>query len=91
VTLDELERDGRVIFRYSTPDGEVTDAANPNGSLHSIAGITNRAGNVLGMMPHPERASDALLGLRDGLLIFKSLVHAVAGRALPKLETAAHR
>jgi phosphoribosylformylglycinamidine synthase len=90
-TLDGLERNGQVVFRYATPEGEVTDAANPNGSLRNIAGITNRAGNVLGMMPHPERASDALLGSRDGLLIFQSLVHAVAGRALHKVEAAARR
>jgi phosphoribosylformylglycinamidine synthase len=91
-TLDELERSGQVVFRYSTPTGAITDAANPNGSLRNIAGITNRAGNVLGMMPHPERASDALLGSQDGLLIFQSLVHAVAsGRTLPKIEVAARR
>ena len=99
-TLDELERNGQVVFRYSTPDGAITDAANPNGSLHNIAGITNRAGNVLGMMPHPERASDTLLGSRDGLFIFQSLVHAgvhsavhavSAGPASPKVEAAARR
>ena len=91
-TLEELERNRQVVFRYATPEGELTDAANPNGSLHNIAGITNRAGNVLGLMPHPERASDALLGSRDGLFIFQSLVHAVAaGRALPKVEAASRR
>lgn len=95
-TLDALESNGQVVFRYATPDGAITDAANPNGSLHNIAGITNRAGNVLGMMPHPERASDALLGSRDGLLIFQSLVqagaHAAAtGRTVPKAEAAAPR
>jgi phosphoribosylformylglycinamidine synthase len=73
-TLDELERERRVVFRYSTLDGQITDAANPNGSLRNIAGISNAQGNVLGMMPHPERAADALLGSRDGLLIFQSLV-----------------
>ena len=99
-TLDELEQNRQVVFRYSTPDGEITDAANPNGSLRNIAGIMNRAGNVLGMMPHPERASDALLGSRDGLFVFQSLVQfgvqsgvhaAAAGRALPKAEAVAHR
>jgi phosphoribosylformylglycinamidine synthase len=102
-TLDELERDGRIVFRYSAADGKITDAANPNGSLHNIAGIRNRAGNVLGMMPHPERASDALLGSRDGLLVFQSLVQygvrfgtESAGRgagapALPQTAAAARR
>src|SRR3989337_2168923 len=95
-TLADLENSGQVVFRYRTPDGELSDAANPNGSLHQIAGITNREGNVLGMMPHPERASDALLGSTDGLFIFQSLVHAgvravAAGRALPKAEAAARR
>ena len=64
--LDELEGDGRILFRYH---GE-----NPNGSLRGIAGITNRAGNVLGMMPHPERASDALLGGTDGRYIWRSMI-----------------
>ena len=73
-TLAELERSGRVVFRYSTPEGAVTPEANPNGSLHNIAGITNEAGNVLGMMPHPERASDPRLGSTDGLFVFRSMV-----------------
>lgn len=72
-TLAELERNGQVVFRYCEPDGAVTDRANPNGSLASIAGICNRSGNVLGMMPHPERAVEALLGGTDGLGIFRSL------------------
>lgn len=89
-TLESLERNGQVVFRYSTPEGEATDAANPNGSLHNIAGIMNREGNVLGMMPHPERASDPLLGSSDGLFIFRSLVRAVAaGHNIPKVATAA--
>ena len=75
-TLENLESNGQVIFRYCRPDGEITDDANPNGSLHNIAGISNRAGNVLGMMPHPERASDALLGSTDGRFLFQSLVNA---------------
>jgi phosphoribosylformylglycinamidine synthase subunit PurQ / glutaminase len=89
-TLDELERNKQVVFRYSTPEGAITDAANPNGSLHNIAGITNRQGNVLGMMPHPERASDALLGSRDGLLVFRSLVQFAErhSAALPAAATA---
>ena len=89
-TLESLERNSQVVFRYSTPEGEATDAANPNGSLHNIAGIINREGNVLGMMPHPERASDPLLGSSDGLFIFRSLVRAVAaGQNIPKVATAA--
>lgn len=73
-TLGKLERDGRVVFRYTTAAGAVTDEANPNGSLNNIAGIINENGNVLGMMPHPERASEPLLGSEDGLAIFKSIV-----------------
>jgi phosphoribosylformylglycinamidine synthase len=73
-TLAELERNQRVVFRYATPDGKITDAANPNGSLHNIAGIMNREGNVLGMMPHPERASDPVLLHTDGRKIFDSIV-----------------
>jgi phosphoribosylformylglycinamidine synthase len=73
-TLDTLERDGRVVFRFTTAEGEVTDEANPNGSLNNIAGILNENGNVLGMMPHPERSSEMLLGSEDGLAIFKSIV-----------------
>jgi phosphoribosylformylglycinamidine synthase subunit PurQ / glutaminase len=72
-TLDELEQTNRVVFRYSTPDGEATPGANPNGSERSIAGIINEQGNVLGMMPHPERACEPLLGGEDGLLIWHSL------------------
>jgi len=72
-TLAELERSGRVVFRYCTPEGEITPEANPNGSLHSIAGIINQGGNVLGMMPHPERASDKKLGSDDGLPVFRSM------------------
>ena len=73
-TLRQLEDTGRVVFRYVDEQGLVTDAANPNGSLNNIAGIVNEAGNVLGMMPHPERASDPLLGSSDGLEIFRSIV-----------------
>ena len=73
-TLDRLEEDGRVLFRYCDPQGEATESANPNGSAHNIAGITNEAGNVLGMMPHPERSCEALLGSEDGKLIFQSII-----------------
>jgi phosphoribosylformylglycinamidine synthase len=72
-TLAELEREGRIIFRYCTPEGDVTEEANPNGSLDGIAGICSRERNVLGLMPHPERASESLLGSNDGRQIFLSL------------------
>ncbi len=77
-TLDELERNHQVIFRYCDAEGRLTREANPNGSARSIAGICNAARNVMGMMPHPERCSEALLGNADGLGIFKSIVAAMA-------------
>jgi phosphoribosylformylglycinamidine synthase len=86
--LEQLNDRRQVVFRYCRPDGELSDDANPNGSLQCIAGITNRAGNVMGMMPHPERACDALLGSTDGRYIFQSLVNALAvsgGRQLAPL------
>ena len=73
-TLAELEADKRVIFRYSTPTGQVTASANPNGSLRNIAGIINKRGNVLGMMPHPERSCEPLLGSVDGNKIWESII-----------------
>ena len=76
-TLESLERAGRIVFRYCAPDGRVTAAANPNGSLGNIAGISNARGNVIGMMPHPERACEALLGGEDGLAVFRSAIHAL--------------
>jgi phosphoribosylformylglycinamidine synthase len=82
-TLDALERDGRVLFRYVTPAGDPAqpdDPANPNGSLRAIAGVMNTAGNVAGLMPHPERAAEAILGSDDGMGIIRSLVES-AGRA----------
>jgi phosphoribosylformylglycinamidine synthase len=72
-TLDELEAAGRVVLRYADADGRVTDDANPNGSDRGIAGIVNERGNVLGLMPHPERASEAEVGGTDGLRLFRSL------------------
>ena len=72
--LKDLERNGQVVFRYCDAGGELTAEANVNGSLASIAGIRNEAGNVLGLMPHPERASEALLGSEDGRTIFESLI-----------------
>lgn len=77
-TLAELQRDKRVVFRYSTPQGEITRAANPNGSLDNIAGICSPDRNVLGMMPHPERASEPTLGCVDGFKIFESLAGVMA-------------
>jgi phosphoribosylformylglycinamidine synthase subunit PurQ / glutaminase len=77
-TLEDLEASGQVIFRYTNRAGLATPEANPNGSLNNIAGICNKAGNVLGMMPHPERASDSALGATDGLPFFKSLVACLA-------------
>jgi phosphoribosylformylglycinamidine synthase subunit PurQ / glutaminase len=77
-TLEALRRDQRIIFRYCTPTGETTPDANPNGSLENIAGICNEGRNVLGMMPHPERASERELGGTDGIKVFHSMVSAVA-------------
>jgi len=73
-TLAGLEERGQVVLRYCDPAGAVTAAANPNGSLHGIAGIRNARGNVLGLMPHPERCSEAVLGGTDGLGLWRSLV-----------------
>ncbi len=78
-TLAMLEAEGRVVFRYCTLAGEATPEANPNGSLGNIAGIVNDGGNVLGMMPHPERACEALLGGEDGLAIWRSLLEWARG------------
>ncbi len=80
-TLNELEASGRVAFRYCDESGAVTPAANPNGSERNIAGIVNERGNVLGMMPHPERACEGLTGGEDGLLIWKSVVEWAKVRA----------
>jgi phosphoribosylformylglycinamidine synthase subunit PurQ / glutaminase len=77
-TLDRLEGEGRVVFRYAPSALEAEETYNPNGSMRDIAGIVNGAGNVLGMMPHPERAVDALLGSADGLPLFESILQRVA-------------
>jgi len=77
-TLDDLEQSGQVVFRYVGRDGAVAPYANTNGSMRSIAGIVNREGNVLGMMPHPERALDPLLGSADGRGFFESILAKVA-------------
>jgi len=73
-TLAELKRNDQIVFRFCTPAGEITREANPNGSLENIAGICNRERNVMGMMPHPERCTDALLGSSDGRLVWESLL-----------------
>ena len=73
-TLAALRRNRQVVFRYATAEGQLTKAANPNGSLENIAGIINEDGTVLGLMPHPERASERTMGGTDGLLIFQSLL-----------------
>ncbi|MBV8520448.1 MAG: phosphoribosylformylglycinamidine synthase subunit PurQ [Acidobacteria bacterium] len=77
-TLDELERNGQVIFRYCDDEGRLTAEANPNGSARHIAGICNRGRNVLGLMPHPERCAESILGNADGLQIFKSIAASFA-------------
>jgi phosphoribosylformylglycinamidine synthase I len=83
-TLDELERNHQIIFRYASPDATIepeNTEANPNGSLSAIAGICNRERNVLGLMPHPERACESALGSRDGLVIFRSMVDSLVRRS----------
>jgi phosphoribosylformylglycinamidine synthase I len=76
-TIARLEGDGSVVFRYVNAAGDDTPEANPNGSMHNIAGVSNATRNVVGLMPHPERAVDPLLGSRDGLVLFESLLVAV--------------
>jgi len=80
-TLDELQREQRIVFRYCDPRGEISDAANPNGARDNIAGICNRERNVLGLMPHPERACEDLLGSSDGREVFRSLAGSLAAAA----------
>ena len=77
-TLETLQNGGQIVFRYCDDGGNVTPEANPNGSLRNIAGITNAEGNVLGMMPHPERCCDPLMGGTDGLTIFQSIVQSLS-------------
>jgi phosphoribosylformylglycinamidine synthase len=74
-TLKYLEDNGLILFRYSSPRGEINQESNPNGSCLNIAGITNKQGNILGMMPHPERASDPALGAMDGKVLFANLLN----------------
>jgi phosphoribosylformylglycinamidine synthase len=91
-TIHELESEGRVLFRYAAPDSYVrTDDGNPNGSMNAIAGIMNAAGNILGLMPHPERACDPLINGTDGAGIFLSMADAFSRPAhklpLPELAS----
>jgi phosphoribosylformylglycinamidine synthase len=76
--LRRLESEDRIAFRYATPGGDITPEANPNGSLGNIAGILSENRNVLGMMPHPDRSSEDLLGSSDGWKIFASMIEALA-------------
>ena len=78
--LARIEKEDRIAFRYATPEGAITPEANPNGSLSNIAGILNEGRNVLGMMPHPDRSSEALLGSADGWKIFSSMISVLAAR-----------
>jgi len=80
-TLDRLEGEGRVVFRYSDARGQATPEANPNGSQRNIAGIVSADGRILGMMPHPERLADPVLGGTDGVALFRGLAGALHGRA----------
>ena len=99
-TLLELEATGRVIFRYANAFGEATEQANPNGAVDNIAGICNVSRNVVGLMPHPERACETAVGGSDGLLLFESVIHTLKGsgvlpvensaRSLPEFSTEGH-
>ena len=77
-TLADLQRNDQIVFRYCAPDARIDPAANPNGSLDAIAGVCNRERNVLGLMPHPERAAESILGSTDGLVLLRSLVASLA-------------
>ena len=75
--IDRIEGNGQVVLRYADAAGNVTPEINPNGSINNIAGIVNERGNVMGMMPHPERASDLAMGSTDGLFVFQSMLNAL--------------
>ena len=77
-TIDELESARRIVFRYCDARGEITESSNPNGALRGIAGVCSVARNVVGLMPHPERACEPALGSADGLVLFESVVSALA-------------
>jgi len=89
--LDDLEAAGRVVFRYCDPDGSLSEAGNPNGAARAIAGICNAPGNVLGLMPHPERCSEAILGNSDGLALFSGLLEAASRQLLEASALGAER
>ena len=80
--IQALESSGRIVFRYCDATGRVTDAANPNGSLNNIAGICNESRNVVGLMPHPERACETVLGSADGRVMFESVISALTGETV---------
>jgi phosphoribosylformylglycinamidine synthase subunit PurQ / glutaminase len=82
--IRSLESSGRIVFRYCDPDGQITDAANPNGSINNIAGICSEARNVVGLMPHPERACEPVLGSADGRVVLESVVGALASHGALK-------
>jgi phosphoribosylformylglycinamidine synthase len=79
-TLAALQANGQIVFRYSAPDGRITAEANPNGALDNVAGICNEGRNVVGLMPHPERAAEPLLGSEDGRLLFDAMLAAATRR-----------
>jgi phosphoribosylformylglycinamidine synthase subunit PurQ / glutaminase len=83
-TLARLKANDQILWRYVNAQGEAMEAANPNGSLDGIAGICNEAHNVAGLMPHPERASEPILGCADGRLVFESMIHALRDRSIQK-------
>ena len=83
-TLNKLQANKQILWQYCNANGEVSEQANPNGSLWNIAGICNERRNVAGLMPHPERACEAILGSADGRLIFEGLIHALKSKAVPK-------
>jgi len=88
-TLKDLEKNNQIVFRYAKPDGAVDERdreSNPNGSLRAIAGVCNRERNVMGLMPHPERAAETRLGSVDGLVIFQSMVESLSRRAVEKVS-----
>ena len=87
VTVSQLKANAQVVLRYCTPDGRVTPEANPNGSLENIAALTNPPRNVLGVMPHPERSSEDVLGSDDGRLIFLSMLDALKSRHSPTVTS----
>jgi len=88
-TLGELQRNDQIVFRYCAADGRIDPAENPNGSLDAIAGVCNRERNVLGLMPHPERADEAVLGSTDGLVVLRSLVASLARTTAARTTTTA--